>query len=221
MMASDDPFVAAQAEIESALQQTQALEASYIRIRSISASSDSPELHEARSELEHALTDVAADLQDLIESVQAAEKDPFQYGLDVDEVAQRRRLVQRAGREIERMRQEVKQTAQKSAYIQQHEAYHGADDEEEDIEYEQQRQVEILHEQDEQLDDVFRTVGNLRVQADTMGRELEEQAEIIGDADRIADRVGGKLQQGMKRVGSVLKANEGKFWRREVMGLTV
>ncbi|KAL9032685.1 MAG: hypothetical protein Q9180_006359, partial [Flavoplaca navasiana] len=41
--------------------------------------------------------------------------------------------------------------------------------------FEQQRQVEIMHEQDEALDGVFKTVGNLRQQANDMGRELEEQ----------------------------------------------
>ena len=79
--------------------------------------------------------------------------------------------------------------------------------------FEQQRQVEMMHEQDEQLDDVFKTVGNLRQQADDMGRELEEQAVIIDDVDQIADRVGGKLQNGIKRVGYVIKKNEGMFNR--------
>lgn len=77
-------------------------------------------------------------------------------------------------------------------------------------EFEQQRQMEMMHEQDEALDDVFRTVGNLRQQADDMGRELEEQGEILKDVDTIADRVGGKLQNGIKRVGWVIKKNEGQ-----------
>lgn len=68
----------------------------------------------------------------------------------------------------------------------------------------------MMHEQDEALDDVFKTVGNLRQQADDMGRELEEQAEILNDVDTLADRVGGKLQQGIKRVGWVIKKNEGE-----------
>ena len=75
--------------------------------------------------------------------------------------------------------------------------------------FEQQRQVEMMHEQDEQLDGVFKTVGNLRQQADDMGRELEEQGEMLDDVDRDADRVGGKLQNGLKRVGWVIKNNEG------------
>ncbi|KAK4946137.1 hypothetical protein LTR28_007878 [Elasticomyces elasticus] len=68
--------------------------------------------------------------------------------------------------------------------------------------------MEMMHEQDEALDGVFRTVGNLRLQADTMGRELEEQAELLDDVDNVADRVGGKLQTGIKKIGWVIKKNE-------------
>ena len=75
--------------------------------------------------------------------------------------------------------------------------------------FEQQRQVEMMHEQDEALDGVFKTVGTLRQQADEMGRELEEQGGMLEDVDNLADRVGGKLQNGIKRVGWVIKNNEG------------
>lgn len=85
-----------------------------------------------------------------------------------------------------------------------------ADEEDHFGAFEQQRQAEIMQEQDEALDGVFRTVGNLRQQAGDMGRELEEQVEILEDVGQVADRVEGKLQNGMKRVGWVLKHNEGK-----------
>ena len=76
--------------------------------------------------------------------------------------------------------------------------------------FEQQRQLEIMQEQDQALDGVFQTVGNLRQQADDMGRELGEQHELLEDVDGLADRVGGKLQGGLKRMGYVIKKNEGK-----------
>ena len=88
--------------------------------------------------------------------------------------------------------------------------------------FEQQRQVEIMHEQDEALDDVFQTVGNLRQQADDMGRELGEQEEMLEDTSNIATRVEGKLQTGMKRIGWVIKKNEGvsmKQWPYSATGV--
>ena len=69
--------------------------------------------------------------------------------------------------------------------------------------------MQIMHDQDEALDGVFRTVGNLRMQADDMGRELEEQDEMLKDVDTVADRVGGKLQTGLKQVGTIIRKNEG------------
>ena len=70
--------------------------------------------------------------------------------------------------------------------------------------------MEMMHEQDEALDGVFQTVCNLRMQADTMGRELEEQADMLDDVDNITERVQGKLATGMKKINFVIRQNEGK-----------
>lgn len=96
----------------------------------------------------------------------------------------------------------------------------GAEDDDDDNaygEFEQQQQQEMMHEQDEQLDGVFRTVGNLRTQAEDMGRELEDQAGMLDEVDTLADRVGGKLQNGMKKVGYIIKKNEGRLGNEQKM----
>ena len=73
-----------------------------------------------------------------------------------------------------------------------------------------------MHEQDEALDEVYGTVENLRNQANDMGRELEEQGEMLEEVDNLADRVGGKLQGGLHRVGDIIKRNEGEDSRLEL-----
>lgn len=75
--------------------------------------------------------------------------------------------------------------------------------------FEQQRQAEIMHEQDEAIDGVFKTVGNLRQQADNLGRELEEQVELLEGVNQLTDRVQGKIQNGIAKVGWVIKNTEG------------
>ena len=159
-----------------------------------------------------------------MDSVKAVEGDPFRYGLDIDEVGRRRKLVQNTGDEVERMRQELAKTvtgAQSKGQgingtLPPPSAFDPDEPDGDDYQaFEQQRQVEMMHEQDEALDGVFKTVGNLRQQADEMGRELEEQGEMLEDADKLADRLGGKLQNGIKRVGWVIKNNEG------MRGLTI
>lgn len=205
-------------DVLSALNTTRPLFASYLRIRSSAPSATSPELIEARHELEQTLQDLNSDLRDLVESVQAVEHDPYRFGLEIDEVERRRRLVKEVGDEVENMRDELLKTV--------HEAQNKGkgvmngdvlpdpdsfDDQDEYAAFEQERQLEMMHEQDEALDGVFKTVGNLRQQADDMGRELEEQGELLNDVDNVADRVGGKLQNGLKKVGWVIKKNEGEL----------
>lgn len=75
-------------------------------------------------------------------------------------------------------------------------------------EFEQQQQLAMMREQDEHLDGVFQTVDNLRRQAGDMGRELEEQREMLEYTDALADRVGGRLQNGMDKLKYVVKHNE-------------
>ncbi|KAJ2986065.1 hypothetical protein NUW58_g5212 [Xylaria curta] len=76
------------------------------------------------------------------------------------------------------------------------------------VEFEHRQQLQMMREQDQQLDGVFVTVGNLRRQADDMGRELEEQHEMLEHVDTLADRVGGRLQTGMQKLGYVMRRNE-------------
>ena len=74
--------------------------------------------------------------------------------------------------------------------------------------FEHQQQLHMMAEQDQTLDSVYVTVGNLREQAHVMGRELEEQGEMLEQTDTLTDRVGGRLQNGMKTMNAVIKKNE-------------
>ena len=233
----DDPFLQVQASVSpyfelrrhtkvpnsdvlSTLDTTRPLFTSYLRIRSLASSGSSVELSQARSELETNLQDLSTDLQDLVDSVRAAEKDPFRYGLDVEEVGRRRRLVEEVGGEVEDMREELVKAVAGSQHgrvgamgLPSPSAFDAESAAGDDYAgYEQQRQVEIMHEQDEALDGVFKTVGTLREQAHVMGRELEEQGEMLNEVDTLTDRLGGKLQGGMKRITTIIRKNEGRGW---------
>ncbi|KAL4886217.1 t-SNARE [Aspergillus karnatakaensis] len=220
-MAHADPFLQVQADVLSTLNTTRPLFSSYLRIRSTAKSPSNPELQQARSELETTLADLTADLDDLVESVRAVEQDPYRFGLEIEEVARRRKLVDDVGNEVEEMRGELMRVISDSGAapaagvnglpspgVFEADADGGGEGDDYYAEMEQQRQMELMHEQDEQLDGVFRTVGNLRQQADDMGRELEEQAIMIGEVDTLADRVGGKLQNGMSRLKHIIRKNE-------------
>lgn len=203
-------------DVLTALDNARPLFKSYLRIRSSASSANSPELREARSELEQTLQDLSQDLEDMVESVKVVEHDPYRFGLEIDEVERRRTLVRDVGYEIENMREELQQTVQHAKNKGKSTANGDVlpdpdsfEDEDNYAAFEQERQMELMHEQDEALDGVFRTVGNLRQQADDMGRELEEQGELLADVDNVADRVGGKLQTGLQKVGHIIRKNEG------------
>ncbi|OKL64080.1 hypothetical protein UA08_00575 [Talaromyces atroroseus] len=222
---AEDPFLQVQSEVINTLQTIRPLYSSFLRIRSLTTSASNPELQQSRAELESTLEDLRADLADLTESVRAVELDPYRYGLELDEVERRRKFVEDVGKEVDEMaremrKQETMPTTTKgkkgtSAALPNPSEFDAlspdADEHDDDYyaTYEQQRQVDMMAAQDEQLDGVFRTVGNLRQQADTMGRELEDQAVLLDDVENLADTVGGKLTNGMKRIRTIVRKNEG------------
>ncbi|UNI18807.1 hypothetical protein JDV02_005054 [Purpureocillium takamizusanense] len=224
----EDPFLQVQQDVLAQLSSTRPLFASYLRIRSLSTSPSSPELASARDDLESALGSLAEDLADLVASVQAIERDPVQFGISADEVRRRKRLVQEVGGEIEDMREELNKKIgggnaggnSNNNQLPDPNSFAIADGDDDDdgdgghdgyAEFEQQQQVEMMREQDQHLDGVFQTVGNLRRQADDMGRELEEQGEMLDLVDQAADRVGGRLQTGMKKLQYVMRKNEDRW----------
>ncbi|KAF8540366.1 SNARE domain protein [Trichophaea hybrida] len=209
-----DPYNQFQSEVQFLLQQTRASFTTYLRIRSLSSSA-SPDLVAARQELTNNLSLLADDLADLTAAVRAVEKDPYQYGLDVADVAGRRQFVEEAAGEVEDMKEEMNNVEEAPPV---HPNYGGfvGDDDDDDIAdredplaaWEHEQQVQIMREQDVQLEGVSRTVGNLREQAHVMGRELEEQAEMIDSLGRDTDRVQGKLGRGLKDLNKFIRKNE-------------
>ncbi|PHH61883.1 hypothetical protein CDD81_7747 [Ophiocordyceps australis] len=218
----EDPFLQVQQDVISQLSSTRSLFSSYLRIRSLSTSASSPELIAARSDLESALSSLVDDLADLVASVQAVESNPAQYGLSTQEVSRRSRLVQDVGAQVDDMRDELTKVLDASTSSQppgassslpdaNSFAVSGADADDPYAEFEQTQQVEMMRQQDEHLDGVFQTVGSLRRQADDMGRELEEQHEMLEIVDNTATRVGSRLQNGMQKLQYVMRKNEDRW----------
>jgi member of the syntaxin family of t-SNAREs len=205
--------------VQTTLTQTRPLFSSYLRIRSLATSASSPELLQSRSELLSTLSALSADLADLVAAVAAVEHDPYRFGLDVGEVGRRRGFVRDVGGEVESMRTELVAVVDRRELVGGAAAGDDGDGESSGQvaqdpygEFEHQLQLQMMHEQDEQLDDVFKTVGNLNSQAADIGRELEDQGVMLDEVNTVVDRVGGKLQNGMQKLGYVIRRNEGGFW---------
>ncbi|KAI1002478.1 hypothetical protein K3495_g5728 [Podosphaera aphanis] len=208
-----DPFFQVQADVLSQLERTRPLFTSFLRIRTFTSSS-SPELLSARSELLSAINSLSEDISDLDASVRAVQSDPYKYGLEVEEVARREILCQNVRKEVEEMQYELDRQFSDAPRKKKTDRNYSESEDAIQSEgntydsFEQQHQQLVLAEQDVQLDSVSQTVYNIRQQASDMGRELEEQAEMLERVDGLADRVGGRLQTGLKSMGSVLARNE-------------
>jgi hypothetical protein len=170
-----------------------------------------------------------------VESVKAVESNPSQYGLSAGEVNRRKRLVQDVGGEVEDMREELVKTVSSSTAaggggaggrrgqkggggsdLPDPSSFaipdgEGGDTADYAAEFEREQQQMMMREQDEHLDGVFQTVGNLRRQADDMGRELEEQGVLLDNMEQLVEGVGGKLQTGMDKMKYVLRRNEDRL----------
>ncbi|KAI5816940.1 syntaxin 6, N-terminal-domain-containing protein [Pyronema omphalodes] len=215
-----DPYIQFQSEVQSLLSSTRASFTNFLRLRSLSASPT--ELSAARHDLSENLSSLSDDLRDLGAAVKAVEKDPYKFGLDVSDVASRRRFVEESTGELEDMKEELASLDAEDSRPK----YGGfVGDEDEDFGergghvidasdpvsvFEHQQQQTIMREQEQQLEGVSRTVGNLREQAFVMGRELEEQQEMIESLDNDTERVQGKLGRGMRDLEKFIKANEDK-----------
>ncbi|KAH9265511.1 hypothetical protein BASA83_011107 [Batrachochytrium salamandrivorans] len=71
----------------------------------------------------------------------------------------------------------------------------------------QSQQQSLMREQDEQMDDVAVTVGNLREVARVMGDELDDQTRLLGEVEIQVDSTQNKLADGMKRMQDFIRAN--------------
>ncbi|KAG6026733.1 hypothetical protein E4U40_001879 [Claviceps sp. LM458 group G5] len=229
----EDPFLQVQQDVLAQLSSTRPLFASYLRIRSLSTDSSSPELASALTDLETSLASLDEDLSDLDASVQAIQANPTQYGVSPAELARRKRLVQEIGGEMEDMRQELASKAGlnhgRAADLPDPSSFavgdgngdgYDGDDDDGYAEFEHQQQLGMMREQDEHLEGVHQTVGNLKRQAGDIGRELEEQGEMLDMVDETVERVGGRLQNGMQKLGHVMRQNEDR-WSGWCIGILI
>ncbi|KAF2754014.1 hypothetical protein EJ05DRAFT_162492 [Pseudovirgaria hyperparasitica] len=225
-----DPYPQARADLLTLLHTTRTLYSSYQRILTTTTTTRSPntttpELTSARTDLSSHLADLTSDLHDLLASVSAVEQAPARYGIAPDELARRREFVRRVGLEVDGMQDGISGTGGvgSSSNLPDPSSF---DREDEDADgdayegFEQEQQLEIMQAQDSTLDSVFHTVGTLRQQADSMGRELEEQRGMLEEVEVVADRVGGKLASGLERVGWVIRHNEDR-WSSCCIGLLI
>ncbi|KIY47398.1 hypothetical protein FISHEDRAFT_45470 [Fistulina hepatica ATCC 64428] len=216
---SKDPYHDVKNEIQVSLQTAGQLRASYMRIRHIAVRDDSEELVWARNELKATLATLEADLEDLEESVNIVESTgPRMFGLDDQEVAERRKYVTHVRNEITHMRAEV--SADAPPVTPRPAPRSGSSTPAYDVQEDHQsawareEQQMMIRQQDQTIDSISGTINTLAQQAGYMGQEIMEHNEMLDDLERNVDRADTKLSSAMLKMKKFLRDSEerGSGW---------
>ncbi|KAH3678442.1 hypothetical protein WICMUC_001459 [Wickerhamomyces mucosus] len=153
-------------------------------------------------------------IKDLEDSIRQIEKNPDFFKISPVEISKRHQIVSKLNEEYHSLQSQWDSKANNTPsnpfkrYGEEDSDDKFDIDEESNVGFNEYQQQEILREQDQHLDGVYVSMQTINEQARAMGNELEEQAFIIDDLDQDIDRVGGKIQRGMKRVEYVIRKNQ-------------
>lgn len=171
---------------------------------------ESEPTREKLMDVNHTLQELVEIVRELSESIAAVQQNPARFGLSQIQINQRIEKVGAINNQITDIQQTlvgIRDSVGQQPPTQQSPPPINYSDGAEDSENRQLLYQESIREQDNILDSVYTTVSSLREQANTMGRELEDQAGYIDDFDIQMDRSGDRLRRGMARVDHVLRHN--------------
>ncbi|KAI8926438.1 syntaxin 6, N-terminal-domain-containing protein [Entophlyctis helioformis] len=243
----DDPFFVVKREVEQSLRQVAGLYQSWrqqLMASGGSAGAGDQDLRKQGSDIRDILRNIAADLDELDETIKIVQSNPARFKLDRAQIDERKQFVMEARRTVEEMRSSINnpnaarmggQQGMRDALLTSKNTGKagGAVDKygrsEQDyqmsnqrfVEREQQQQQMVMEQQDRQMDDVAVTVGNLREVARVMGDELDDQTRLLGEVEAQVDTTQGRLQDGMKRMQDFIKANSSSKQQWIIAVLTI
>ncbi|GJJ15031.1 hypothetical protein Clacol_009305 [Clathrus columnatus] len=206
---STDPYHAVKAEVDLTLRNAEILRASYLRISS-TAPEGSEELQWARNELKATLAALAADLEDLEESVRIVESTGSRmFGLEESEVIERRKHLGKVRRTIEVMRAELSGSVIKPSEISiQNGSNKTAQTENGEDDWSREEQQMLMQQQDQTLTSISGTLNTLAEQAGLMGQEIMEHNEMLDDLEANVDKTDDKLGSAMKKMQKFIRDTE-------------
>lgn len=160
-------------------------------------------------------------LEDLKQAVAISESNPSQFDLNASDIVKRKQILGQLQQKIGKLHDEWSDrvsnphrlrevTTMSNRISQDNDAGDDPFDDTNrvDREFNHFQQQEMIQNQDLQLDLIHQTMRNLNQQAQLMGGELEDQGYMLDDLDQDMDRVGNKLQRGLKRVRYVIDKNQ-------------
>ncbi|CEH14555.1 SNARE protein TLG1/Syntaxin 6 [Ceraceosorus bombacis] len=210
-----DPYHSFAAELRNSLRSAQELAGTYSKGSASSTNTDTDSQRAAHDALVDALEALEADIADVRESVNVVSRSPERFGLDEQELGNRRRFVKDCEEQFKRLSKvpgERPTTTRKyapDAGDADADLERGASRGDDDVEaFEREQQQSLLAQQDNTLSLIGRSLTSLRTQASAFGTEIAEQVELVGALDSEVDTSQSRLKRAMGRLDEIARRSD-------------
>ncbi|XP_064457723.1 syntaxin-6-like isoform X2 [Ornithodoros turicata] len=227
-MSLEDPFPAVKDEIVKAIAKNKQLFERWNQYQDPSALPCKEELDWTTNELRNGLRSVEWDLEDLEETVAIVEKNPRKFRIDDKEIKSRKAFIEQSKDEVKTIKEAVFESKLKNKKIRPSSMelfnssrtakYTSLKNEVESpvrrlMGDTQKQQQEFLAVQDDELEGIQTSVGNLKAMSKQIGNELDEQAVMLDELGQDMDHTESKMDGALKKMAKVLHmSNDRRQW---------
>lgn len=216
----EDPFHTVRKDVEESLQ---AAETYYKRWQQLLESNGDPEEFDwTTAELRRKLKSIEWDLDDLSDTIKVVEDAPARFKLTPAEITSRKEFIGTVKMKVQDINANLNNPKSKGkAGADKRTALLGARDgkyakleseqarqNQQFIDGEDTRQMMIMRQQDDQLEQVGQAVGVLKTMGQVIGTELDEQAQLLDDLDNDVTNANDRLKATIKKIDQVLEISK-------------
>eukprot|EP01135_Chromosphaera_perkinsii_P003922 Nk52_evm23s262 gene=Nk52_evmTU23s262 len=249
-MSLEDPFFVVKSEVQQAVSSTEALFTRWKQlIQDHRRGSNADEIEWTANELKKTLRSIEWDLEDLEETIKIVEQNPAKFRLTMDEIAGRKGFVSQTRSRIDEIRRSLesgKNDLQRNALMNNkgkgiasaaggglhgqgspgRDRYRKLDDaiqrdNSDFMREEQQRQMQMMRQQDQHLEQVGQQVGLLRNMGEDIGKELEEQRGMLDELDMDMDHTKHRLDNMLNKIDKVVQSTSDRAQNMCILGLII
>jgi len=224
-MSLEDPFFVVKDEVMKALTKTRGL---YDRWKGGEEGREFRTLEEqewSATELKNSLRSIEWDLEDLEDTVQIVEKNPTKFRIDGAELAVRKGFIDTTREEVKLMKEKITNPGTKSERLSiegtspptQHSTMGTnkysrlssvADSPHREFIVGLDQQQQTIRQQDETMDLMVDSMGNIRSMSENIANELDEQAVMLDDFGTEIEHADSRLDATMKKMAKVLHLSD-------------
>eukprot|EP00092_Neocalanus_flemingeri_P011382 GFUD01012265.1.p1 GENE.GFUD01012265.1~~GFUD01012265.1.p1 ORF type:complete len:249 (+),score=81.18 GFUD01012265.1:73-819(+) len=223
-MSLEDPFFVVKDEVMKALTKTRGL---YERWKNGEEGKEFRTVEEqewSATELKNSLRSIEWDLEDLEDTVQIVEKNPTKFRIDGAELAVRKGFIDSTREEVKIMKENISNPVAKSERLSNQPSSPGqhatstsnkysrlssvADSPHREFIVGLEQQQETIRHQDETMDMMSDSMGNIRSMSENISNELDEQAVMLDEFGTEIEHADSRLDATMKKMAKVLHLSD-------------